>query len=923
MMLSKFFGKKSPAPKPAAATPRAQPKPATAGLEHWLSQASEADPKQRRDAMVELARALDEGRLTAEQRQQIPPAEELSLELHAWTPVSGDVSESLWFDVACHGFSARVRAAAAEQVNSPERLDSLLKNVKGRDKTVYRLVKTRLDEHKQQSLELQAKKDHTRRLVEQLERHAKAPVDPLYSGKLRALLEQWPENSSHEDEDLIGRWQTAVSEAQARLPAEPAADEPEVVVPPEAESDSVESQAGAESQPESVIDTADDPQRTELIRLLWHDLKDRLDQPDPDPAQVRDALLYLTEQQHHWRQTEQHQRANQQEERAFHQLCTTYEASLNNRALILERFGSLDTLLPAIESDPAGHDDAAHALDEWLHALDWPESEPEPELTVRVEAAVRVHHDQLAEHRKQSIHAVRQARGLIRRCQGAINDGHLKRASGLLQGIRDAVAELKSEEHHGLFRQFEETEQAVNKLRDWQSFAVLPKKEALIERMRQLVKQSLAPEDRARKIRDMQEEWRMLSRGLQNEHQALWETFHELAQNAYEPCKEFFAEQGKLRALNLRQRQALSEQLIQYEQLLGDDTNDLKELDRVLMLARNDWRRFSPVDRAANKGVQTQFDAVFQRLRDRLYSEQQVFRDAKLAIIDRARALLDEPDSRQATEMAKQLQREWQQAGHLARRDEQALWKSFRAICDQLFARREAAADAFKADLNAHKDQADQILAAMAAVLVESDPVAANDQFDALKTQYLALGTLPKADHKKLQEQFDRLSHDFQTRCREVRVQQEDQHWQQVFEWNRMARFSSGSTDAAKEEWENLEKVPPPASDLMATLSDWQKPGQDSEALRRRTVELEILAQADSPEADRALRMELQVQRLTDGLGQQVDQNDIDKAVVAWLSTPVKDEPQFDALLARMKQARLAWVSGEIIEKTEKNHKVS
>lgn len=111
-----------------------------------------------------------------------------------------------------------------------------------------------------------------------------------------------------------------------------------------------------------------------------------------------------------------------------------------------------------------------------------------------------------------------------------------------------------------------------------------------------------------------------------------------------------FEEQGKLRALNLRQRQALAEQLGQYEQLIDSKGLDLKELDRVLTLARNDWRRFSPVDRAANKAVQAQFDAVFQRLRDRLQGEQQVFREAKLAIIEQAQALLDEPDSRQATE---------------------------------------------------------------------------------------------------------------------------------------------------------------------------------------------------------------------------------------------------------------------------------
>jgi hypothetical protein len=95
---------------------------------------------------------------------------------------------------------------------------------------------------------------------------------------------------------------------------------------------------------------------------------------------------------------------------------------------------------------------------------------------------------------------------------------------------------------------------------------------------------------------------------------------------------------------------------------------------------------------------------------------------------------------------------------------------------------------------------------------------------------------------------------------------------------------------------------------LLASLAQWQTTGSDGDALRRRTVELEILTGADTPDLDKGLRMELQVQRLTDGLGQQVDQSDVDQTVVAWLATPAKDVAQFDALLERMKQARLVWL---------------
>ena len=66
MVLSKFFGKKSKPAKTTAKSPgNTRTETVKPGIDLWLVQARADDPKQRREAMVELARALDEGKLTA------------------------------------------------------------------------------------------------------------------------------------------------------------------------------------------------------------------------------------------------------------------------------------------------------------------------------------------------------------------------------------------------------------------------------------------------------------------------------------------------------------------------------------------------------------------------------------------------------------------------------------------------------------------------------------------------------------------------------------------------------------------------------------------------------------------------------------------------------------------------------------------
>lgn len=892
--LSKLFNNKKASNTPvksAQATDRTEPSE--------LAQRSHSqDRRQRQTALAELANRLEDGRLDDAELDNLPltALDHLALQLQRDAQLEG-LSDEDCFTLAVEGFSAQVRNAAAERLRDQQQLEALARAAKGHDKAVYRIARDKLDAQRAQEREHQAEREQAHSLVERLERHAEATLDPLYVGKLTALNNQWQDYQQHAEPSWQQRFEQAWQKAQTRVAAR--------------------AQTPEQASDEASIDAVDsanelnniDQHRQAIVDHILDELRERTDALDIDDEALRDAQHFLTDQQHQWRESEQLARPNKTEERAFHRLCTAFEAALSHQATISQRFGPMQTLLTQLESSPEKMHAEAQALDEWLHELDWPEHTPAPQLKARVEQALTRHHDQLAEHHRAEIQAVRHARGLMRRCTAAVNDGHLRRASGLLHGVETELAALTQRAHPGLFRQLDETRAAVEQLRDWQSFAVQPKKEALIERMRGLIGQSLDPQDRARTIRQMQDEWRQLSRGLQNQHQALWESFHTLAQQAYEPCREYFNEQSKLRALNLKKRQELVEQLKQYETLIQGSGTDIKELDRVLNMARQDWRRFSPVDRAANKGVQKAFDAAIKRLRAQLQDEQVDFRRAKEAIIERARALLDEEDTRKATDAAKQLQKEWQRVGTLARRDEQTLWKAFRVVCDELFERRGQQVEAFKAELDEHRQQAEGLIEQLEALAETDQPVAEKAQVDALKKQFKELGALPKAQQKILQERFDNALKQFDAACRGQQRQRQDQHWQALIDWVAQARFDNSDAASLIKSFESL-TLPPDATDLVDQLEQWRQPPSDEALtqLHRRTVELEVLAQIDSPAEDKNLRMELQVQRLADGLGQKVDRRRIDQAVLEWLASGSVERSAYEQLAARMQAARQAWL---------------
>src|SRR6185369_13965124 len=70
----------------------------------------------------------------------------------------------------------------------------------------------------------------------------------------------------------------------------------------------------------------------------------------------------------------------------------------------------------------------------------------------------------------------------------------------------------------------------------------------------------------------------------------------------------------------------------------------------------------------------------------------------------------------------KKLQQQWKEIGFVPRRDDDAVYKAFRAACDSLFAKRDEARDA---EANQHRDAIDGVKGEIADVLAGGDDVVA------------------------------------------------------------------------------------------------------------------------------------------------------------------------------------------------------
>ena len=442
--------------------------------------------------------------------------------------------------------------------------------------------------------------------------------------------------------------------------------------------------------------------------------------------------------------------------------------------------------------------------------------------------------------------------------------------------------------------------------------------------MESLVGASMEPAALAERIKHLQEEWRTLSKGVGENLEADWQRFQEAAQKAYQPCKEYFEAQSHARQENLQRREALLQRLAVFESSHNWEQPDWRTVIVALRESKQEWRRHSPVERAAGKPVQEKFDAVSASLQGRLEAEYARNLKEKQSLIERAQRLVAAEDSRKAIDEVKALQLKWKEVGLVPREEGQRLWEDFRQHCDAVFQKRQQEYVEYNTGLEANKAKAvalceelETIAAATGAALSEGAA-----RIPDLRVAFETAGEFPRSDARGLQTRFDRAV----GRCEKAIARQQasaaEQSWSDLLEAaNRVRAYRAAvarSTDVAEQG--SLKQA---LDDYIAGVRQWPKGGLETVrkalaktdsvdfaaneiALRTLCIRAEILTELPTPETDQALRREYQVKRLMQVMGQGManDDSQLDSIAMEWVSVGPTEEATYLALLERFKSCR-------------------
>lgn len=535
------------------------------------------------------------------------------------------------------------------------------------------------------------------------------------------------------------------------------------------------------------------------------------------------------------------------------------------------------------------------SLQKRLERLLTPESEPSSPAPQQADEDLAKVGAQLqaliAEHQHWQQKLVTEVEQSVITMTAHINDGRVSEAQSLWDRSQNTIKRLTSDEQERLQAQLAPLKLELNKLLDWKKFASSEKKKELIDKMEALTTDESSPPQKAKLIRALQDEWKLLGHSDANDD--LWTRFSELAKVAFEPCKIYFKERKEKQATNLIARNNICEQLEAYAATMDADDVNLAEVSRLENQAREDWKKYAPVAQAKIKNLQKRFNTVLSDLRQKKRQALQAHNAQKQALIDQAKALLAQDDLQAAIQQAKTLQQDWKALGAGSFKDDRKLWTDFRAACDALFERRDAVSKEQKQQQRQVSSAARDSLGKIAALLSLSDEdfSQSRSQFNALAQEFRAALTPDmKAERKALQDQFNQLSRKYEARLRTTPDKKVLQLMQQVqtkaglcqeHEETLLAgNIPDISGDALETAWNELDTIANADIEqamkkrFRQLLQNLQKPAdwpamaakQETKA-RELCVAAEIMSGADTPATDKAIRMQQQLNQLQRGLG--------------------------------------------------------
>jgi hypothetical protein len=506
-----------------------------------------------------------------------------------------------------------------------------------------------------------------------------------------------------------------------------------------------------------------------------------------------------------------------------------------------------------------------------------------------------------------------------------INSGKYNPSFGVYKKTQQLFEQLNPEQQARLQREMDKASEKISELNDWEHYIATPRKQQYLKDVQALIETPLDnPNEQAAKVKEFRLLWNSLGHADEEVDKELNEAFNQACEDAFAPCRLFYAEQEKVREQNLKTRLNILEQTkILHRSIIdipstpqeqGDATVsaldevpkkivnteiDWKYIDGKINKLQQKWRDAGEVERSKYKPLHNDFNHLIQPIKQAIREFHQQNINEKNNLISKAEQEQSNEDIYNAIETIKKLQIQWRTIGYAGPNQENKLWQTFRSINDEIFAKRSDIQSAEKSQQSELQANFEQKLIDIKNEL-QSDDVqekSSLSHFKKVKNELQnlhddILNTKPviKVAITAVEQALKQL---------EIQIEQhistaEKQNWINVF--TTLEYIASQKSDI-----DDVDNIP----NYVELPSFWQK--KIAELLVTKTIAsrdkttlaLEIFAGLESPKALQQERMAVQVSLMQEQM-QSSTSIDLQAELVKWLKIGLLQQQDL-ALLKRIK----------------------
>lgn len=645
---------------------------------------SDAPPVQARCA--EIARAADL-RLIEHVAQEAEAAE---VRLAAIQRVE---DSAILITCALHDPRSSNRAAAQERIHDRDALEQVARRIGKKDKGVYRAVRERLRRMAEEDARPRLVRTQCEELCERLGQLGRLDQWSQDRALLDHLVHQFSEIAPEAEPELRERFEHLRSEFLAAYGAWRDANAAAIEARESREADQAARLALVDALTQAADLDDEEAMRCERERLVaeWAALG--------DPAEGSDGG------------------AGKRFSRALGRLDDALDRAKQQRAQrgkLLRAISRAEVL--AEQSQPLERR-AVHELIERGREL--AEADADADLRERFSALAERLESRLEGQRKRAKQRLDELPGRLEELEEALEAGELKRAEPLMQSVQSIIDLARSSAAGGgdLADAQDRVRRMAPRVRDlkqWRRWGADRHREALCDAMESLRDEDMPLAAVVERLHVLQQDWKDLDHSGAPANQRLWDRFHAAGGAVFERCRPVLEAEAAERGHNREAREAVCAQL---EAFLADvdwGRVDWRRLMQAERETRRAWAAIGPCELKERRRLDRRFHKSIKALDRRLDEERERNQALKRDLIRRAQALVDAPDLGAAIDEVKSLQRQWQTTVPARQRDEHRLWSELRAACDAVFERRAAAHQAHRAELGEN-------LAAKEAVCAEAE----------------------------------------------------------------------------------------------------------------------------------------------------------------------------------------------------------